>query len=90
MMTFNKLKQLLIVSDDVLSEFTNLPTVNDINEAIISLLMIVIIKSDMDALQFCDVMENIVDSKSSKAHIEILRNGNSPEILLPEWPCSCT
>ena len=81
MMTLNKLKQLLRLPDDVISELTNLPTVNDINEAIISLLMTAIIKSDMDALQFCDVMENIVDSKSSKAHIEILINGNSPEFI---------
>ena len=79
MMTLNKLKQLVRLPDDVLSKLTNLPTVNVINEAIISLLMTAI-KSDMGALQFCDVMENIVDSKSSKAHTEILRNGNSPEI----------
>ena len=81
MITFNKLKQLLRLSDDFLSELTNLPSVNDINEAIISSLMIVIIKSDIDALQFCDVMKNIVDSKSPKAHIEILRNGNSSEFI---------
>ena len=81
MMTLNKLKQLVRLSDDVLSELTNLPTVNDINEAIISFLMIAIIKSDMHALQFCDVMENIVDSISSKSHIEMLRNGNSPEFI---------
>ena len=76
MMTINKLKQLLRLPDDVLSELTSLPTVNVINEAIIGYL-ITAIKSDMDALQFCDVMENIVNSK---AHIEILRNGNSPKI----------
>ena len=81
MMTLNKLKQLVRLSDDVLSELTNPPTVNDINEAVISFLMTAIIKSDMDALQFCDVMENIVDSISSKAHIEILRNGKSPEFI---------
>ena len=79
MMTLNKLKQLLRLPDDVISELTNLPTVNDINEAIISLLMTAI-KSDMDAVQFCDIMENIADSISSKAHIEILRNGKSPKI----------
>ena len=79
MMTLNKLKQLLIISNDVLSELTNLPTVNDINEAIIGLAMTAI-KSDMDALHFCDVIENIVDGTSSKAHIETLRNGKSPEI----------
>ena len=80
MMTLNKLKQLLRLPDDVLSKLSNLPSVNDINEAIIGLLMTVIIKTGMDALQFCDAMENIVDIKSSKAHIEILRNGKSPEI----------
>ena len=77
MKTLNKLKQLLRLPDGVLSELTNLPTVNVINEAIISLLMTAIIKSDMDALEFCDIMENIVDSKSSKKQNEILRNGNS-------------
>ena len=81
MMTLNELKQLVRLPDDVLSELTNLPTVNDINEAIISLLMTVIIKSDMDALQFCDVMDNIADSRSSKVHIEVLRNGKSPEYI---------
>ena len=81
MMTLNKLKQLVRLPDDVLSELTNLPTVNDINEAITGLVMTAIIKSHMDALQFCDVMENIADSKSSKACIEILRNGNLPEFI---------
>ena len=33
------------------------------------------IKSDVDALQFCDVMDNLVDSKSSKTHIKVLKNG---------------
>ena len=80
MMTLNKLKQLLRLSDDVLSELSNLPTANDINVTVISFLMTAIIKSDMDALQFCDVMENIADSRSSKAHIEILRNGKLAEI----------
>ena len=77
MMTINRLKQLLRRQDDALSKLTKLPTGYDINEAIVSLIMMTI-KSDMDALKFCDVMEKLVDSKSSKAHIEILRNGNSP------------
>ena len=79
MMTLNKLKQQFRIPDDVLSKLTNLPTVNVTNVAIISLIMMNI-KSDMDALQFCDVVENIVDNKSSKAHIEGLRNGNLPGI----------
>ena len=77
MITLNKLKQLLRLSDDFLSELTNQPNVNDINETIIGLLMTATIKSDMDALQFCDFMEKIVDSKSSEKQNETLRNGNS-------------
>ena len=75
MKTINKLR-LLGFSDDVLSYFTNLPTTDVINDRIIAFLMIATIKSDIQALQFCDVMDNLVDSKSSKTHIEILRNGN--------------
>ena len=73
MKTINKIKQLLRLSDDVLSDLTNLPTANLINEKIIVLLMTVI-QSDIDALQICDVMENLIDSKSSTI-IELLRNG---------------
>ena len=65
MMTLNKLKQLVRLPHNVLSEVTNLPTVNDINEAIIGLVMTAI-KLDMEALHFCEVLENVVDSKSSK------------------------
>ena len=73
MKTINKIKQLLRLSDDVLSDLTNLPTADLINEKIIVLLMTVI-QSDIDALQICDVMENLIDSKSSTI-IELLRNG---------------
>ena len=75
MKTINKLR-LLGCSDDVLSNFTNLPTTELINDAIIGFLMAVTIKSNVQALQFCDVMNKLVDSKSSESHIEILRNGN--------------
>ena len=33
-------------------------------------------KSDIDSLQFCDYMENLVDSNSSRMLIDMLRNGN--------------
>ena len=79
MMTVNKLKQIVILPDAFLSYLTNLSTVNAINETITALLMTAI-KSDMGALQFCDIMENIVDSRSSKAQVELLRNGNSCKI----------
>ena len=74
MKTSNKIKQLLRLSDDVLSNLTDLPTADLINEEIIVLLMTVIIQSDIEALQYCDVMENLIDSKSSPI-IELLRNG---------------
>ena len=73
MKTINKIKQLLRLSDDVLSNLTNLPTAALINENIIVLLMSGI-QSDVDALQFCDIVENLIDSISS-TDIELLRNG---------------
>ena len=73
MKTINKIKQLLRLSDDVLSTLTNQPTADLINENIIVLLMTVI-QSDIEALQICDLMENLIDSKSSTV-IELLRNG---------------
>ena len=73
MKTINKLKQLLRLPDDVLSNLTNLPTADLINEKIIAIL-ITAIKSDIGALQFCDIVENLIDRKSS-TDIELLRNG---------------
>ena len=67
---------LLGFPDDTLRKFTILPTTDLINDAIVGFLMIVTIKSDVQALQFCDIMDNLVDNKSSESHIEILRNGN--------------
>ena len=74
MKTINKIKQLLRLSDDVLSRFINLSSVDLINETIIVYLMM-LIQSDMDALQFCDVVENLIDNISSTI-IKLLRNGN--------------
>ena len=73
MKTINKLR-LLGVNDDALSNIINLPTTDVINDCIVSFVMIRI-NSDVQALQFCDVMDKLVDSKSSKTHIETLRNG---------------
>ena len=80
MNTINKIKQLLRLSDDVLSNLTNLPTADLINENIIVLLMTAI-KSDIGALQFCDIMESLMDNKSS-TDIEILRNGKFDAIIM--------
>ena len=75
MKTINTLR-VLGWPDNFLSNFTILPTTDLINDIIVGILMAVIIKSDVQALQFCDVMDDIVDSKSSESHIKILRNGN--------------
>ena len=75
MKTINKLK-LLECPDETLSNITNLPTTDLINDAIVGNLMVATIRSDVRALQFCDIMDDMVDSKSSESCIEILRNGN--------------
>ena len=80
MKTINKIKQLLRLSDDVLSNLTNLPTADLINEKIIALLMIGI-QLDIGALQFCDIVENLIDSISS-ADIELLRNGKFASTII--------
>ena len=73
MKTINKLR-LLGFPDDALNNITTLPTTDLINDYIIELVMVAI-KTDVGALTFCDIMDNLVDSKSSKTHIETLRNG---------------
>ena len=75
MQTINKLRQLGF-PDEVLNKFTNLPTTDLFHDKIVGCLMAGIIKSDVQALEFCDVMDNMTDSESSKTPIEILRNGN--------------
>lgn len=74
MKTIAKIQQLLGTSDEVLSELIEQPTAALINQKIIGSLMLGI-SSERNAVQFCDVMENLVDSISSTAHIEIFRNG---------------
>lgn len=80
--TIFKMKQLLRGHDDVLNKLTDLPTVDLINEKIIEILML-LIKSDTDAINFCDVMENLVNSESSTATIEALRNEILEAITTP-------
>lgn len=70
----DKIKKLVTArtSSDQLNKMTSLPTSDMINENIIMNLMIAI-KSDVDALQFCNVMENLVDNRSSTVHIEMFK-----------------
>ena len=75
MKTINKLK-LLGCPEELLSNFTDLPTIDLINDGIVGCLMVVEIESDVETLKFCDAMDKLVDSKSSKSYIEIFRNGN--------------
>lgn len=72
-MTINKVKKILIPSDEFLGILINPPIADLINEKIIVSLMLEI-KEDIDALGFCDIMEKLVDTKISD--IEIIRNGN--------------
>ena len=74
MKTIAKIQQLLGTSDEVLSELIEQPTAALINQKIIGSLMLGI-SSERNAVQFCDVMENLVESISSTTHIEIFRNG---------------
>ena len=74
MKTINKLK-LWGFSDDALSKFTNLQTTDLINDYIVGCLIVATIRSDVQALQFCDIMDKLVDSKLSKTLIEMLTNG---------------
>ena len=59
-------------SDEFLSGLINPPIADLINEKII-VSLILAIKADIGALEFCDIMEQLIDTKSSD--IEILRNG---------------
>ena len=73
MKTIDKLR--LLGFPDGINLFSNLPTTESINDVIVGFLMVATIKRDVQALQFCDLMDNLVDSKSSRLHIEILRKG---------------
>ena len=72
-MTIDKIKEILMLPDELLSSLTDPPMVDLINEKIIVSLMLSI-KLDMGALVFCDLMEQLIDTRSSD--IEMIRNGN--------------
>ena len=71
-MTINKIKGILMPSDEFLSGLIDPPIADLINEKIIVSLMLAI-QTDIGALVFCDIMEQLIDTKSSD--IEIIRNG---------------
>ena len=60
------------ISYDLSNLSADLPVADLINEKIIASL-ITAMQSDTHAIQFCDLMENLVDNKTD---IEKLRNGN--------------
>ena len=72
--TINKIKEIMNPGDKILFDLMRLSTVELTNEAIIGLL-IRGIKTDVDTLNFCDVMEVLVDNEQLKVFIESLRNG---------------
>ena len=57
-----------------MSNLSNFPSVDLINEAIIGSI-ITTLQSESAGLEFCDIMESLVDSASSRMDIEMLRNG---------------
>ena len=69
------MRKLFRMPDDILCALTNLPSVDLINEGIIGS-VITEMQSDRDALQFCDVMEVLVDCEPSRLIIKALRKGN--------------
>ena len=72
--TINKLNQLLSLSDNCQNHLASLPSADVANQEIITFL-ISVLRSDTDALSFCDIVEQLVDEKPSKNVIESLRNG---------------
>ena len=75
MKTISKLR-LLGCPDDMLNEIADLPTTDLVNDAIVGCVLTEIVQSDVQALQLCEVMNDLIDDESSKAYIETLRNGN--------------
>ena len=71
MATINKLKSVMRIPDELLDSITTVPSADVINEKIIVALMVGI-KSDQEALKFCDLMKILVNNKSS---ITDIRNG---------------
>ncbi|XP_065914506.1 uncharacterized protein [Dysidea avara] len=72
MKTATKIKQ-MGAPDNFLYQLTTLPSVDVINEAIMSY-AISSIKSDSDSLQFCDIVDTLIDSDSSRQFIATLRH----------------
>ena len=73
-----------MLSDEYLSNLTDPPIADLVNEKIIVSLTISI-QSDIGALVFCDIMEQLIDTKSS--YIAIIRNGNITRKELVTYIC---
>jgi len=74
MTTIDRVKKLNVVSDDALQRLRNISDKTIVNEWIMSVLM-VYIKSDVDMLLFCDRMNQLVDSTTSKLFVDSLKEG---------------
>jgi len=66
--------------DNFLYQLTSMPSVDAINEAIM-IYAVSPIKSDHDALQFCDIMDTLVDCDASRQFITALRHGKDTVLL---------
>ena len=76
MVTITRLKRRATVGDGLQHDLNNLPSINERNEMILAI-MIKQLNSDFDVLQFCDTIEDVIDSDSvtSKKFIHNLRSG---------------
>ena len=75
MKTINILKELLRPPDDQVRKWIDIAAANLFNETAVGMTM-AMIRTDAHALYFCDIMEKLSDSESSKMYIEILKKGN--------------
>ena len=72
--TINKLNEVFSLSDSTRNHLVSSPNADVANQELITLL-ISGLRSDIDALSFCDIVEKLVDDMPSQNVIDSLRNG---------------
>jgi len=76
MVTIERLKRRATVGDQLQYDLNNLPSIEERNEMILAI-MIKPLENDVEVLQFCDTIEDVIDedSKASKKCIQNVRSG---------------
>ena len=85
--TLSKINEGQEIPEYMLNLLAALPNADLINKVIITVIMTMTIKSDVDALKFCDILENLVDTQSSLVHIRNVRNG---KVCCMFYKCMCS